>query len=58
MHRKTAYITEDQNRRLKQLATEHGVSRNALIRRALDRYLEKASLSEDPADQKDQPARS
>jgi len=56
MYRKTLYLTEDQNRRLKQLAAEAGVSRNELIRRALNRHLEKTLLPNDDADRKGRPA--
>jgi predicted transcriptional regulator len=47
MRRKTFHIREEQNRRLKDLAIEAGVSRNALVRRALDQYLEKISVPND-----------
>jgi hypothetical protein len=55
MWRKTLYITEGQNRQLKELAAKAGVSRNEVIRRALDRYL-KESAPKGHADRKDRPA--
>jgi metal-responsive CopG/Arc/MetJ family transcriptional regulator len=58
MWRKTIYITEEQNRRLKELAAEGRASRNELIRRALDRYLEKRSAPDDHAGHKDRRAQS
>jgi predicted transcriptional regulator len=44
VRRKTLYITDEQNRRLKELAAEADLSRNVLIRRALVQYLKKASV--------------
>jgi metal-responsive CopG/Arc/MetJ family transcriptional regulator len=58
MWRKTLYIIEEQNRRLKERAAQIGTSRNELIRRALDRYLEKASAQHKHPDPKDRPAQS
>jgi hypothetical protein len=58
MRRKTLYITGEQNRGLKGLAAVAGVSRNELIRRALDQYLRKTSLLKGKPDASAPPARS
>jgi hypothetical protein len=58
MWRKTLYIIEEQNRRLKECAAQIGTSRNELSRRALDRYLEEASAQHEHPDPKDRLAQS
>lgn len=39
MFRTTIWITEEQNKRMKELASQEGVTPSELIRRAIDIYL-------------------
>lgn len=46
--RKQTYVTADQNRALRRLARQRGVTEAEVIREALDRYLEREVRGDDP----------